>query len=95
MLDRGTELTWHPPLMRMRYQHWVDGLTGDWLVSRQRFFGVPIPVWYRLDGEGRPVYEEPVLPADGGLPVDPAASRPPATTSASAASRAGSSATPT
>ena len=45
LLGRGRELTWHPPFMQSRYQNWVEGLTGDWCVSRQRFFGVPFPVW--------------------------------------------------
>ena len=54
LLDRGRELTWHPPHMRVRYENWVNGLTGDWLISRQRFSGVPIPVWYPLDDDGRP-----------------------------------------
>ena len=73
LIERGRELTWHPDHMRHRYENWVEGLNGDWLVSRQRFFGVPIPVWYPLDAEGEPDYENPILPADEQLPVDPAA----------------------
>ena len=53
-LARGKELAWFPDHMRHRYEHWVEGLNGDWLVSRQRFFGVPIPLWYRLDSDGEP-----------------------------------------
>jgi len=77
LLARGKQIDWHPPHMRVRYENWVTGLAGDWLISRQRFFGVPIPVWYPLDGEGRPRCDAPILPDDGMLPVDPAADTPP------------------
>ena len=72
LIARGREIDWHPSFMRSRYENWVDGLNGDWLVSRQRFFGVPIPVWYRLDEDGAPDYEAPILPEESQLPVDPA-----------------------
>jgi valyl-tRNA synthetase len=76
MLARGHELEWHPPHMRVRYEHWVDGLNGDWLVSRQRFFGVPFPIWYRLDDAGEPDYEHPILASEAELPVDPSSDVP-------------------
>ena len=77
LLRRGRELRWHPPSMRARYEDWVRGLTGDWLVSRQRFFGVPFPVWYPLDGAGSPRYDAPLVPEERALPVDPAVDCPP------------------
>lgn len=73
LVGMGTAIDFHPAFMRSRYANWVSGLTGDWLVSRQRFFGVPIPVWYRLDEQGEPDYADPILPAEADLPVDPAA----------------------
>ncbi|MFD1212723.1 valine--tRNA ligase [Arthrobacter sp. GCM10027362] len=73
LIDRGREIDFHPAFMRSRYENWIEGLNGDWLISRQRFFGVPIPVWYPLDAAGEPDYEHPILPSDEMLPVDPAA----------------------
>ncbi|MBW4094881.1 MAG: valine--tRNA ligase [Acidobacteria bacterium] len=73
LIGRGSEVEFHPSFMRSRYENWISGLNGDWLVSRQRFFGVPIPVWYPLDAAGNPNYESPIVPDDAALPVDPAA----------------------
>ena len=71
LLERGRQLQWHPPYMRARYENWVHGLAGDWCVSRQRFFGVPFPVWYRVGADGQPHYDERLLPAESRLPIDP------------------------
>ncbi len=73
LIARGHEIDFHPAFMRSRYENWIAGLNGDWLVSRQRFFGVPIPVWYPLDADGNPDYDSPIVPSDEQLPVDPAA----------------------
>jgi valyl-tRNA synthetase len=71
LLERGRELQWHPEHMRTRYEAWVEGLTGDWNISRQRFFGVPFPVWYRLDDEGEVIADGLLLASEARLPVDP------------------------
>ena len=76
LLARGRELSWHPQHMQVRYQNWVEGLNGDWLVSRQRFFGVPIPVWYRLDDAGEPIYDDLLVPREEDLPIDPSSDAP-------------------
>jgi valyl-tRNA synthetase len=76
LIARGREIQWVPEHMRHRYENWVEGLNGDWLISRQRFFGVPFPVWYRLDDEGEPDYAEPILAPESSLPVDPSSDVP-------------------
>jgi valyl-tRNA synthetase len=71
LLDLGKQLKFHPDFMKVRYENWVNGLTGDWLISRQRFFGVPIPVWYALDAEGNPDFDKVLVPTKDVLPIDP------------------------
>jgi valyl-tRNA synthetase len=77
LLARGRELAWHPGFMGARYASWVEGLNSDWAVSRQRYFGVPFPVWFRLDDAGEPVYDDPILPEEATLPIDPLDDIPP------------------
>jgi valyl-tRNA synthetase len=76
LLARGRALAWHPPHMRTRYETWVEGLTGDWLISRQRFFGVPFPVWYPVAADGAPDWDAPILAPEADLPVDPSSDVP-------------------
>ncbi len=71
LLARGRELRWHPEYMRARYESWVEGLNGDWLISRQRFFGVPFPLWYPIHADGGVDYQHPIQPHEDLLPVDP------------------------
>ena len=77
LIARGKEIEFHPEFMRTRYENWVSGLNGDWLVSRQRFFGVAIPLWYPLDIDGEPDHDHPIVPSVASLPVDPFADVPP------------------
>jgi valyl-tRNA synthetase len=71
LLARGEELHWHPPYMAHRYRAWVEGLNADWNISRQRFFGVPFPVWYPVDDKGETQFDRPHFAAEDRLPVDP------------------------
>ena len=76
LIARGRDLEFHPDFMRVRYENWVGGLNGDWLISRQRFFGIPIPLWYPLDADGEPDYDHPIAPTPAQLPMDPSADVP-------------------
>jgi valyl-tRNA synthetase len=76
LLKRGSELNWHPEYMKVRYENWVEGLNGDWLISRQRFFGVPLPLWYKLDADGNPDYDQIIVPDENQLPIDPQSEAP-------------------
>jgi len=76
-IAQGRKIEWRPAFMRARYENWVEGLNQDWCISRQRYFGVPFPVWYRLGPDGEPDYDHPIYAAPEGLPIDPLAVAPP------------------
>ena len=71
LLARGREIQWHPSYMQTRFENWTNGLNGDWCISRQRFFGVPFPVWYPLDSAGQVRFDSPLTPDESLLPMDP------------------------
>jgi valyl-tRNA synthetase len=71
LLARGREIQWHPAYMQARFDNWINGLAGDWCVSRQRFFGVPFPVWYALRADGSVDFDARLLPPEDRLPIDP------------------------
>lgn len=77
LLGRGQELEFHPDFMRVRYENWVGGLNGDWLISRQRFFGVAIPLWYPVTADGEVDHDHPIAPDEATLPIDPSSDVPP------------------
>ena len=76
LIELGKQLKFHPDFMRVRFENWVNGLNGDWLISRQRFFGVPIPVWYALDSDGNPDFDRVLTPKHEDLPIDPSSDVP-------------------
>ena len=71
LLNQGKKVNWHPQSLFKRYEQWVEGLNQDWCISRQRFFGIPFPVWYPLDTNKKPNYNKPLLPESSHLPIDP------------------------
>ena len=76
LLERAREIRWHPSYMQARLENWINGLNGDWCISRQRFFGVPFPVWYPVLADGGRDYAHPIVPAEGRLPIDPSTDTP-------------------
>ncbi|MCI0776390.1 MAG: valine--tRNA ligase [Chloroflexi bacterium] len=77
MLEMGRRITWHPEFMRKRYENWTENLNVDWCISRQRYFGVSIPVWYPLDDQGERIYDDVIVAPEAMLPVDPETMAPP------------------
>lgn len=70
LIEQGHKVKWYPDYMKVRYENWVEGLNWDWAISRQRYFGVPIPVWSCSDCDII------VLPQEGQLPVNPLVDQP-------------------
>ena len=76
MLAAGRKIEWLPAYMQHRYETWTEGLNQDWCISRQRYFGVPFPVWYKVDANGNIDYNQVILPEENRLPIDPMADTP-------------------
>jgi valyl-tRNA synthetase len=89
LLAKGAEITWHPDHMRKRFEDWTRNLAYDWCISRQRYFGVPIPVWYPLGVDSAPDYARPIVAAPETLPIDPMTDAPPGYTEAQRGKPAG------
>ncbi len=78
LIEAGDNVAWHPDFMRLRFRNWTENLNLDWCISRQRYFGVPFPVWYRLKEDGSTDFSAPLLPEAAALPIDPMTDVPPA-----------------
>lgn len=82
LVAQGEKIAWHPSFMKTRYEHWVKGLAHDWCISRQRYFGVPFPVWYQVAKDGQIEYARPIYASREKLPIDPLTDVPPGFTEA-------------
>jgi len=76
LLARARELKWHPEFMQVRLENWIEGLAGDWNITRQRFFGVPFPVWYPISSDGEVDWTSPLMADAARLPIDPSTAAP-------------------
>ncbi len=71
LVEAGDRIAWHPDFMRLRFRNWTENLNLDWCISRQRYFGVPFPVWYRVGPDGTTDFSHPILADEASLPVGP------------------------
>ena len=71
LIEKSNQIDWHPDFMRKRFENWTENLQLDWCISRQRFFGVPFPLWYKLDQSSKPDYNNPIVANISDLPIDP------------------------
>ena len=71
LIEFGHQVKWHPEYMEARFKNWTENLSIDWCVSRQRFFGVSIPVWYPINAQGIIEFGKEMVPTREQLPIDP------------------------